>query len=104
MSASPPPPGDSLQLLDVVPRVEVRAGGRAELRCGIRGTPPVAASWVRNKKQVADGPRISVLTSDTESRLVIRAACEDDAGCYTLCARDRSGSTQHHTSLAVVGN
>ncbi|KAM8945803.1 myosin light chain kinase, smooth muscle-like [Pelodytes ibericus] len=94
--------GDSLKLLNGVSYIEAKKGEQVELHCVIQGTPPLAASWVRNKKQVVDGPRISVHTSDTESRLVICQVCEEDAGCYTLCVQDQNESTQHHTNLAVV--
>ncbi|XP_075701508.1 myosin light chain kinase, smooth muscle-like isoform X2 [Rhinoderma darwinii] len=94
--------GDSLRILDGISHVEVKKGEQAELRCSIQGTPPLAASWVRNKKPVVDGPRIAVRTSETESCLLIRQVCEDDGGSYTLCVQDQTGSIQHHTSLAVV--
>uniref|UniRef100_A0A8C5WFH1 Myosin light chain kinase n=1 Tax=Leptobrachium leishanense TaxID=445787 RepID=A0A8C5WFH1_9ANUR len=94
--------GDTLKLLDGLSHVEAKKGERVELRCGIRGTPPLAASWVKNKKQVVDGPWISISTSDTESRLLIQQVCEKDAGCYTLCVQDQTGSVQHQTNLAVV--
>ncbi|XP_053308742.1 myosin light chain kinase, smooth muscle-like [Spea bombifrons] len=94
--------GDSLKLLDGVSHLEVKVGDQAELRCRIQGTPPLAASWLRNKKQVEDSQRVSVHTSNAESRLLIRQVSEDDAGCYMLCVQDQTGSTQHHTNLAVV--
>ncbi|XP_063315398.1 myosin light chain kinase, smooth muscle-like [Pelobates fuscus] len=94
--------GDTLKLFDCVSHVEAKKGEKVELRCGIRGTPPLAASWVKSKKPVVNGPRISVHTSDTESRLVIQKVCEEDAGYYTLCVQDQAGSIQHQTSLAVV--
>lgn len=72
------------------------------MRCSIQGTPPLAGSWMRNKKPVVDGPRISVRTSEIESCLMIQQACEEDSGSYTLCVQDQTGSIQHHTSLAIV--
>ncbi|XP_069810138.1 myosin light chain kinase, smooth muscle-like isoform X2 [Dendropsophus ebraccatus] len=94
--------GDSLKILDGVSHIEVKKGEQAELRCSIQGTPPLAASWVRNKKPVGDDPRISVRTSETQSFLLIRQVCEKDSGSYTLCVQDQTGSIQHHISLAVV--
>ncbi|XP_018410670.1 PREDICTED: myosin light chain kinase, smooth muscle-like [Nanorana parkeri] len=94
--------GDSLKILNGVSHVKVIKGGRAELRCVIQGTPPLAASWVRNKKPVVDGSRLSIHTTDQESCLLIREACEKDQGNYTLCVQDQTGSTQHHTTLTVV--
>ncbi|XP_071967296.1 myosin light chain kinase, smooth muscle-like isoform X2 [Engystomops pustulosus] len=94
--------GDSLRILDGLSNVEVKKGEQAELRCSIQGTPPLAASWVRNKKPVVDGARISVRTSETESCLMIRQVSEEDSGSYTLCVQDQTGSIQHHSSLAVV--
>ncbi|XP_075134756.1 myosin light chain kinase, smooth muscle-like [Leptodactylus fuscus] len=94
--------GDSLRILDGTSHVEVKKGEQAELRCIIQGTPPLAASWVRNKKPVVDGPRISVRTSETESCLLIQQVCEEDSGSYTLCVQDQTSSIQHQTSLAVV--
>ncbi|OCT62237.1 myosin light chain kinase, smooth muscle [Xenopus laevis] len=95
-------PGDSLKILDGVDQIKARVGEKVELHCAIRGTTPIAASWLRNKKQVSEDPRISIHTSDMESRLVIDQVCEDDSGCYTLYVQDRTGSTQHHISLTVV--
>ncbi|XP_029428996.1 myosin light chain kinase, smooth muscle-like isoform X2 [Rhinatrema bivittatum] len=94
--------GDGLKLLDPVTCVEVKVGGQAELYCGIQGTPPIAASWVKQKKQVCSGSKTAVETTECGSRLVIRDVEEEDAGCYTLFVRDRTGSTQHQISLAVV--
>ncbi|XP_063816061.1 myosin light chain kinase, smooth muscle-like isoform X2 [Pseudophryne corroboree] len=94
--------GDTLRILDGVSHVEVKKGEQAELHCTIQGKPPLAASWVRNKKPVVDGPRISVRTSDTESCLLIQQVCEEDSGGYTLCVHNQNGSIQHHTTLAVV--
>ncbi|XP_044152942.1 myosin light chain kinase, smooth muscle-like isoform X3 [Bufo gargarizans] len=94
--------GDSLRILNGVSHVEVKKGEKAELRCSIQGTPPLAASWVRNKKPVVDGPRISVRTSETESCLLIRQLCEEDSGSYNLCVQDQTGSVQHQMSLAIV--
>ncbi|XP_069607474.1 myosin light chain kinase, smooth muscle-like [Ranitomeya imitator] len=94
--------GDSLRILEALSHVEVKKGEQAELRCSIQGTPPLAASWVRNKKPVVDSPRISVRTSETESCLVIKQVCEEDGGNYTLCVQDQTGSIQHHASLAIV--
>ncbi|XP_056404200.1 myosin light chain kinase, smooth muscle-like isoform X2 [Hyla sarda] len=94
--------GDSLKIQDELSHVEVKKGEQVELRCSIQGTPPLAASWMRNKKPVVDGPRFSVRTSETESCLLIRQVCEEDNGSYTLCVQDQTGSIQHHTSLAVV--
>ncbi|XP_068118678.1 myosin light chain kinase, smooth muscle-like isoform X2 [Hyperolius riggenbachi] len=94
--------GDSLKILGGVSHLEVKKGGNAELRCVIRGTPPLAASWVRNKKPVVDGPRISTYTTDTESCLRICQVCESDRGNYTLCVQDQTSSIQHHIALAVV--
>ncbi|KAM4032712.1 myosin light chain kinase, smooth muscle-like isoform 2-T2 [Anomaloglossus baeobatrachus] len=94
--------GDSLRILEAVSHLEVKKGEQAELRCSIQGTPPLAASWVRKKKPVVDGPRISVRTSETESCLLIRQVCEEDSGSYTLCVQDQTGSIQHHASITVV--
>ncbi|XP_075033451.1 myosin light chain kinase, smooth muscle-like [Mixophyes fleayi] len=94
--------GDSLRILDGASNVEVKRGEQAELRCAIQGKPPLAASWVRNKKPVVEGPRVSVRTSDTESCLLVRQVCEEDGGSYTLCVHNQDGSVQHHTRLAVV--
>ncbi|XP_002935598.3 myosin light chain kinase, smooth muscle [Xenopus tropicalis] len=94
--------GDSLKIVDGVDQIKARVGDKVELHCGIQGTTPIAATWLRNKKQVTEGPRISVHTSDMESRLVIDQVCEDDSGCYTLYVQDRTGNVQHHTSLTVV--
>ncbi|KAM5135626.1 myosin light chain kinase, smooth muscle-like isoform 2-T2 [Mantella aurantiaca] len=94
--------GDSLKILNGVSHLKVKKGGQAELRCVIQGTPPLAASWVRNKKPVADDSRISIHTTDRESCLLIQEVCENDKGNYTLCVQDQTGSTQHQTTLTVV--
>ncbi|XP_072270757.1 myosin light chain kinase, smooth muscle-like isoform X2 [Pyxicephalus adspersus] len=94
--------GDSLKILNGISHLEVKKGGQAELRCVIKGTPPLAASWVRNKKPVIDGPRISIHTTDRESCLLIRDVSENDQGNYTLCVQDQTRSTQHQTTLTVV--
>ncbi|KAG9474385.1 hypothetical protein GDO78_004600 [Eleutherodactylus coqui] len=94
--------GDSLKIMNKVSQVEVKKGEQAELSCSIQGTPPLAASWVRNKKPVVESPRICAVTSETESRLLIREVCEEDGGSYTLCVQDQTGSVQHHTRLTVV--
>ncbi|XP_078501243.1 uncharacterized protein LOC144755825 isoform X2 [Lissotriton helveticus] len=94
--------GDSLKLLDPVTSVEVKAGDQAELFCEILGSPPIAASWVKQKKQISDGAKTSVETTDTGSKLVIREVQADDSGCYILYVRDRTGSIQHQISLSVT--
>ncbi|XP_077316194.1 myosin light chain kinase, smooth muscle-like isoform X3 [Lithobates pipiens] len=94
--------GDTLKILNGVSHLEVKKGGQAELRCVIQGTPPLAASWVRNKKPIIDGSRISIHTTDRESSLLIQEVCENDRGNYTLCVQDQTGSTQHQTTLNVV--
>ncbi|XP_040187487.1 inactive tyrosine-protein kinase 7-like isoform X2 [Rana temporaria] len=94
--------GDTLKILNGISHLEVKKGGQAELRCVIQGTPPLAASWVRNKKPIIDGSRIAIHTTDRESFLLIREVCENDRGNYTLCVQDQTGSTQHQTTLTVV--
>ncbi|KAJ1136548.1 hypothetical protein NDU88_002963 [Pleurodeles waltl] len=94
--------GDSLKLVDPVTSVEVKAGDQAELYCEILGSPPIAASWVKQKKQISSGPKTSVETTDTGSKLVIQEVEADDSGCYTLFVRDRTGSIQHQISLSVT--
>ncbi|XP_030076800.1 myosin light chain kinase, smooth muscle isoform X1 [Microcaecilia unicolor] len=93
---------DSLKLLDPVTCVEVKVGKQAELYCGILGSPPIAASWVKQKKQVCSDLKTAVETTECGSRLVIQDVEEEDAGCYTLFVRDRTGSIQHQINLAVV--
>ncbi|KAM9296193.1 myosin light chain kinase, smooth muscle-like [Gastrophryne carolinensis] len=94
--------GDSLRIFGGVSRLEVKKGSPAELRCMIQGTPPLAASWVRNKKAIVESPRMSIHKTNTESRLLINEVCESDGGAYTLCVQDQTGSTQHHTTLTIV--
>ncbi|XP_069490327.1 myosin light chain kinase, smooth muscle-like isoform X3 [Ambystoma mexicanum] len=94
--------GDALKLVDPVNSVEVNVGDQAELYCGILGSPPIAASWVKQKKQISSGTKTSVETTDSGSKLVIRDVQADDSGCYTLFVRDRTGSIQHQISLSVT--
>nr|XP_015217463.1 PREDICTED: myosin light chain kinase, smooth muscle-like isoform X2 [Lepisosteus oculatus] len=91
-----------VQIVDCPERVEVQVGERAELQCAYRCSPPVAACWIHNKQQVAEGPRTRVETSNKSSRLVISEACPEDAGSYTVLVRDCRGSAHHSLALTVI--
>ncbi|XP_043911075.1 myosin light chain kinase, smooth muscle-like [Protopterus annectens] len=95
-SGSPP------KLLNPQAHVEVKVGENAVLRCEILGTPPIAVSWLKQKKQVACDPKTTVETTESKSILTIKEAQADDSGCYTFIVRDRLGSAQHQINLSVV--
>ncbi|XP_066554580.1 myosin light chain kinase, smooth muscle isoform X2 [Amia ocellicauda] len=97
-----------VQVVDSPVQVEVLAGERAELKCTFRhcshrgSRPAVAATWIRNKREVVDGPRVRVETSEKGSSLVILEAHPDDSGSYTLLAKDCWGSAKHTITLSVI--
>ncbi|XP_041029531.1 myosin light chain kinase, smooth muscle-like isoform X1 [Carcharodon carcharias] len=95
-------PVEPPQLVDPQTHMEVKAGQQAELYIGIIGTPPIAATWLKQKDQILNSSRTSVDTTDTETKLVIKNVQMDDTGHYTLVVKDRNGSVQHQISLAVV--
>ncbi|XP_051894785.1 myosin light chain kinase, smooth muscle-like isoform X2 [Pristis pectinata] len=96
-SKSEPP-----RLLEPQTHEEVKAGQQAELHVGIVGTPPIAATWLKEKTQIVNSSRISVDTTETGTKLVIRAVEVGDAGLYTLVVKDRNGNVHHQIHLAVV--
>lgn len=95
-SGSPP------KLLNPQTHVEVKVGENAVLRCEILGTPPIAVSWLKQKKQVACDLKTTVETTDSGSTLTIRDVQANNSGCYTFIVRDRLGSAQHQINLSVV--
>uniref|UniRef100_UPI00398E7F6D myosin light chain kinase, smooth muscle-like n=1 Tax=Pristiophorus japonicus TaxID=55135 RepID=UPI00398E7F6D len=99
MSSKPVEPP---QLVDPQTRVEVKAGQEAELYIGIVGTPPIAATWLKQKDKIMNSSRTFVDTSETGTKLVIKDVQMDDAGHYTLMVKDRNGNVHHQISLAVV--
>ncbi|XP_036397362.1 myosin light chain kinase, smooth muscle [Megalops cyprinoides] len=82
--------------------VEVRVGEQALLQCSFGSSFPVASCWIHNKAQVVDSPQTHVESSDQGSRLVISEVSPEDAGSYTIVARNRRGSAQHSVILRVL--
>ncbi|XP_067825187.1 myosin light chain kinase, smooth muscle-like isoform X2 [Heptranchias perlo] len=95
-------PVEPPQLMDPQTHVEVKAGQQAELYCGIVGTPPIAATWLKQKDQILNSSRTFVDTTETGTKLVIKDVRMDDAGHYTLVVKDRNGNVHHQITLAVV--
>ncbi|XP_042199268.1 myosin light chain kinase, smooth muscle isoform X2 [Callorhinchus milii] len=93
---------DALCLRDPPCSVEVRAGQRAEVGCGIAGTPPITAIWLRDSKQLVSSPRVRVEAREREVRLVIEEVQAADAGVYTLVVTNHSGSLQQPIRLSVT--
>ncbi|XP_069761121.1 myosin light chain kinase, smooth muscle isoform X1 [Narcine bancroftii] len=95
-------PKEAPRLLDPQNHVEVKAGQQAEVYIGIVGTPPIDATWLKEKTPVVNSSRVSVDTTETGTKLVMRAVQVGDAGLYTLMVNDRNGNVHHQISLAVV--
>ncbi|KAG7334725.1 hypothetical protein KOW79_001321 [Hemibagrus wyckioides] len=92
----------SLQIESSSLQVEVRAGETARLSCTFRGNAPIVSCWVYNKKEILEDSRFSIESSSKSSSLVISEIRPEDAGRYTLVARDRVDSAQHSITLSVI--
>ncbi|KPP73498.1 hypothetical protein Z043_107416, partial [Scleropages formosus] len=96
------PPEAPLKFEKIPESLEVRAGEQAQLQCTFHSSFPVACCWIHNKQQVVSGLRIQVESSSQGSKLVISKAQPEDAGSYTVVARDQNGSIQHKVNLSVI--
>ncbi|XP_032801989.2 myosin light chain kinase, smooth muscle isoform X1 [Petromyzon marinus] len=83
--------------------MKVRAGEMVDLMCSFEGTPPIKASWLRFKKEIAAGGRLKIETKDaSSSRLTISSSQHNDCGCYTLVLENKHGSTQALVGVTIV--
>ncbi|CAM9630372.1 unnamed protein product [Lampetra planeri] len=82
--------------------MKVRAGEMVDLMCSFEGTPPIKASWLRFKKEIAAGGRLKIETKDASSRLTISSSQHNDCGCYTLVLENKHGSTQALVGVTIV--
>nr|XP_061822599.1 myosin light chain kinase, smooth muscle-like [Nerophis lumbriciformis] len=98
------PEGPSVEFVDPPDQVEVQVGKQVQLQCPFRSTSvPVACCWIFNRdKALLLGPRMSIVSDDALSSLVISQACADDTGSYTVIARNRIDSAEHTVSLSVI--
>ncbi|XP_057717411.1 myosin light chain kinase, smooth muscle [Corythoichthys intestinalis] len=94
--------GPVLRLENPPQLVEVKAGLPARITCRFTCSPPVVSCWIRNKKQLVDGPEVWIENSDESSTLVLAEAALQHTGRYTVVVKDRKSSAQHTLTLSVI--
>lgn len=83
-------------------RSEVTAGGSAMLDLRIKGYPKPDIKWTKDGAELITGGRIRYLWEDEESlSLVIKNVVVDDAGIYTIKARNELGEDSTQIELIV---
>ncbi|XP_041634264.1 myosin light chain kinase, smooth muscle isoform X2 [Cheilinus undulatus] len=82
--------------------VNVEVGQPVHVSCFFSSSPPVVSCWIKNKKQVVDGPELWVENTDQSSTLVIAKAKPQHTGRYTVVVKDRRSSAQHTLTLSVI--
>lgn len=81
---------------------EVTAGGSAMLDLRIKGYPKPDIKWTKDGAELITGGRIRYLWEDEESlSLVIKNVLVDDAGIYTIKARNELGEDSTQIELIV---
>ncbi|XP_008556916.1 obscurin isoform X5 [Microplitis demolitor] len=81
---------------------EVSAGGSAMLDLQVRGFPKPDIKWSKDGKEIVAGGRIKYLWEDEESvSLVIKNVTVEDAGTYTIRAKNELGEDETYIELIV---
>lgn len=81
---------------------EVSAGGSAMLDLQVKGFPKPDIKWSKDGKEVIAGGRIKYLWEDEESlSLVIKNVTVEDAGTYTVVAKNNLGEDTTYIELIV---
>ncbi|XP_057331169.1 obscurin-like isoform X7 [Microplitis mediator] len=81
---------------------EVSAGGSAMLDLQVKGFPKPDIKWTKDGKEIVAGGRIKYLWEDEESvSLVIKNVTVEDAGTYTVRAKNELGEDTTYIELIV---
>ncbi|CAG5100186.1 Similar to Unc-89: Obscurin (Drosophila melanogaster), partial [Cotesia congregata] len=81
---------------------EVSAGGSAMLDLQVKGFPKPDIKWSKDGKEIIAGGRIKYLWEDEESlSLVIKNVTVEDAGTYTVIAKNNLGEDTTYIELIV---
>ncbi|KAM7143815.1 obscurin-like [Molossus nigricans] len=83
--------------------IRVREGAEATFCCRVRGSPPLAVSWVKDGRRLGshDAPRMSMEASGEANALRILAARPRDGGTYTVRAENPVGTASAAAALTV---
>ncbi|XP_012273370.1 obscurin isoform X3 [Orussus abietinus] len=81
---------------------EVSAGGSAMLDLQVKGFPKPDVKWSKDGQEIVAGGRIKYLWEDEESvSLVIKNVTAQDAGTYTIMAKNELGQDSTQIELIV---
>ncbi len=83
--------------------LQVVAGQTLNICCKISGRPTPDVIWYKDRKELKDGERILLDSSENAATLLITNAEEQDAGRYNLCLESDIGRDSFAISVSVVG-
>ena len=79
----------------------VKEGQKAEFHCEVIGEPKPSVIWQRNGKTIRESHDFRYVVKDNTYKLVIREAYTEDAGTYTVLARNAAGKATSEADLIV---
>ncbi|CAH1802732.1 unnamed protein product [Owenia fusiformis] len=80
----------------------LRIDSTLTIRVRYEGAPKPKISWFRGSKELYDGGRVSIQTSDIYSTLTIQRAAKNDQGDYKVVARNAVGETNAVMPVTVL--
>lgn len=92
-------PEFTTQLEDVV----TTDGGKAEFQCVIKGEPLPTVTWLKDNTEVEESEEFQVKFEDGVSMLTIPDVYPEDAGKYTVVAKNELGTAMSTAELIVEG-
>ncbi|XP_068602717.1 myosin light chain kinase, smooth muscle-like [Brachionichthys hirsutus] len=99
------PPKQALppQILQFPEDMKILAGEKVEILCKFSGASPISCTWLKFRKPIVAGSSgISIVSSESSSRLTISSGQQEHCGCYTVELRSGAGVRQAALNLTIV--
>ena len=92
-------PEFTTQLEDIV----TTDGGEARFECIVKGEPLPTVTWLKDSNQVEESEEFQITFEDGVSVLTIPDVYPEDAGKYTVVAKNELGTAMSTAELLVEG-
>lgn len=84
--------------------IQVPDGGQARLECQIHGTPKPTVTWYRDDQMIVNSEEFKIFyDEDNLCSLFIPDVYPEDAGRYTVVAKNELGTAETTAELFVAG-
>lgn len=84
--------------------IQVADGGQARLECQIHGTPKPTVTWYRDDQMIVNSEEFKIFyDEDNLCSLFIPDVYPEDAGRYTVVAKNELGTAETTAELFVAG-